>query len=272
MNSIETKSFKQVVKNEYKLIFIVLIMILFIPFLMSSLIISDILTFSNFSVIEKAMVVLGISKFNFTNIDVLAVLSVFTTLVCIPIIGILFARKLQGYRIKKCLLFLIKDIKRKRTWNYILKVYVPIFLITLFGGMLISNSVDQFAIKILESNLVLLVLILIALFSIFAVSLLDLLIIASIKYYSSNERIKNVIKNIPTRECNKVLILNFIQTSTIGFTAIMFFIFIIMLKPLTFISNLSTIIIVFMIVSMFYQFIFLYLKLNLYMNSASKIK
>lgn len=276
MTNQNKKSFKQALTSEFKLILFLSVAILLVPIILELIQISQINAFSALTGKEKVFAILGVSDFKHLSAHAMLMLNGLAGLIMIPTLPLITARYLNGEKLSTAIGSGLSDYGKPRTWNYILKVFLPALIvgIVMYGLMLaIPDSMVQSYITNLFSSLSLrivsLILFVIILTILSAIS--GILVITYVVYMRGSDRIKNTFKAISNREINKLLTFNFINISVVF---AMIYIILKAVGKMKFevaLHNIFTIIIVYIVVMMISQIIFTYLRIGLYVNISSSI-
>lgn len=277
MSKQNKKSIKQVIRGEYKIIGLFILIFLLFPLISEIALISDLNRFNSLSVLEKVGALLGLTDFTFTNVDILSLFSLVVTIVAVPLFAIIMARKLNGQRLLHAIRDGFKDLGTKRPWNYILKVYLPYIAVIAVVVIGVSFISDQTILNVV-SNLVqstalsVVVIILVAVLSVVVASISGTLFVAFVAYLRGAPRIKAVFNAIPSREINKLLVFNLVEVLTGILILGCFIVPALLMEPLNLIQSVVSMIIGLLVAIIIYQIVFLYLKFSIYMNIASKIE
>ncbi len=277
MSTQNKMSIKQVIRKEYKIIGLFSIIAILLPFISEAIFVTDLIRYNHLSFIEKFAVLLGRSDFAFTDVSLLALIGMIISTVCIPIFAVIMARKINGQRLLDSISEGLKDIGTGRFWQYVAKVYLPFFLIIFAATFSIRFIPETVVLNILgsllTSNIALVIAgLLLIIISILVTSIAGTIFVANTVYMRSECGVREAFKAIPSRETNKLIIFNAIE-SVVGVVILVGFIsYLLLQNPINFIASVISVTIGLVLMIMIYQLIFIYLRFSLYMNIGSKVE
>lgn len=191
MHTQEKRSFFEIATKEYKLIILIVLL-------------SGGLTSILFDVINAITYAMGLgySELIFHAIDILYTISKIIRFVVIPPI---VARVLSGQELKSSVKGGLNDLKKLRTWIYIILIVVPYFVVYRYGSMLIGDGFIQRAVDLGSkyptlTNLQIVQLGLCIIAFVVIMSITSLIFIAYIVYMRGTSKIKEVFKGVTNRE------------------------------------------------------------------------
>lgn len=274
MSSQNKKSINQVVKSEFKFLAF-FTAVLSLPWIISQVTaISDAVRFSNLGVIGMLQVLVGLGDFSFTNIQAILIFTVLISIGLIPLYANAMARRINGQETREAIDGGFADYKNKRTWNYALKVLLPVALI---GGLvygligLIPNSIFTSLLNSMISSIV--VTIIVALISIIISVLLatigSYITVGYIVYLRSDLEIKAAFQSIDSKIVNFLLGFNVISVlGTFGIS--LAFIAPLLFKTLNeVVASIMTYIIWLLIVLLVYNIVISFFRNAVYMSAAN---
>lgn len=270
-------SIKQVIKNEYKSIGFFALIVLLFPLISEGILLADLTRFNNLQPLQKLATLIGVGDFSFTNTQFLSYFTIIVTIIAVPLLALVMARKLNGQRLLHSIRDGFQDFGSKRSWNYILKVYLPYILVIVVLVVIMSlipaTTLLNLASSLMESTaLAIVVLILVLILSVVISSIAGVLFVGNVVYMRGAPRIKAVFKAIPNRETNKILIFNLVEILVLVVIIGCFAVPVMSMQPLSLLTKAVSIMIGFLIVIIIYQILFMYLRFSLYMNVASKVE
>ncbi|WOO87632.1 hypothetical protein RZE82_01435 [Mollicutes bacterium LVI A0039] len=273
MKNQNMKSFKQVVTQEYKVVLLYIFVILLVPIIAQVSMIDILSTINNATLEQKIAILYSATTLNTVNFDLLRNLGFIVNVLAVLFFAPVFARKLNGQRLLHSLRDAFKDIKSKRFWNYIIKVYVPIVVALIAISYLIEATASP-VMKIIVGSPILAIIfsILLIILLIIIATLMGVSFVANIAYLRGTNRIKDVLKSIPNRELVKLILFNSLVAIIVTAIVAGFVVPLLSISILELIASILSILIKFLIVFIIIQPIISYLRINLYLNIASKIK
>ncbi len=272
----QKKSIKQVIKGEYKLVLVLTALFALLPTIAAIISISDLISFNATSIMQKVAVLLGLGDSPFHDVSLLLLIHGVILIVLLPVIASVIARKLNGQRLLHSIRDGFKDVKQKRFWNYVVKVYIPAYVVMIIAGFILKLTISStqmataFAQIVLSTPLTIVVAIMVIIISSLVASIYGMIIIANIVYMRSDMRIKHSFQAIQTRDVNKYIIFNI---GTIVLLTIIFVIFFNVLTSLDLVDLIQSIInyiIAIEVIMLICQIVFTYLRVVLFVNIASK--
>lgn len=273
-------SFNQVVKGEKKFSLLITFAMSYTAILISCMFIYNLVAFKNAVPLEKLN---SLFKFMgayekgsgiFLTINLLIISQVIVMLLIVPIT----AKWLDGMRIKDAIKNGILELSNKYFWKYLLKIYLPFTIILGLGDVLfkkILSSLDaSFYLKLFESNLYLILFaIAIIVISILIATISNILFVGNICYLRGDKqtRILKVLKSIPNREINKLLIFNVISLVVGMLASLIIVIPLYTFDAMTFIKNIIDLLIALFAVIAITKTISVYVFSCLVINITSKV-
>lgn len=273
-------SFNQVVKGEKKFSLLITFAMSYTAILISCMFIYNLVAFNNAVPLEKFK---SLFKFIgayekgsgiFLTINLLIFSQIIVMLLIVPII----AKWLDGMRIKDAIKKGISELNSKYFWEYLLLIYIPFMIILGLGDVFFTNllsSLDaSFYLKLFESNLYLiLTAIAIMVIAVLIATISNILFVGNICYLRGDKqtRILKVLKSIPNREINKLLIFNVISLVVGMLASLIIVIPLYTFDVMTFIKNIIDLLIAFFAVIAITKTILVYVFSCLVINITSKV-
>lgn len=189
------RSFGEIAINEYKLIvFVVLV--------------SGGLAALLYQVIDIIDYATGIENIEVIY-QVIGSLDAISRIIKLVIIPPIIARALNGQRLKSSITGGLRDLKKLRTWKFIIGILVPYFMAYRFGSRLLGDSLIQKVVDLsvqypVLTNLQYLQMGLYMAIKVMAASISLLIVIVYIVYMRGTSKIEDVFKAVPT---SKIIIL-----------------------------------------------------------------
>lgn len=274
-------SFNQVVKDEKKFSLLITFAMSYAAIIIACILVYNLVAFNNASLLDKMyslfnfMSALNQGSSSFVFINLLLISQLIIILISMPII----AKWLDGMRIKKAIKNGILELKSKYFWKYILKIYIPFGLILGLGDILfnkIMSSLDaSFYAYVFESKLYMVLLVIIfAVIAILIATISNIIFVGNICYLRGEKdiRILKVLKSIPNREINKLLIFNAISL-VIGMLSLLIIVIpMYTFDAMTFVKNIIDLLIALFVVIAVTKTILVYVFSCLILNISSKVE
>lgn len=213
MSKQNKKSIKQAFATEYNLILLLVVVTTILPVMINVVLISNLYRLSNLGILDIVMNIIGYGTFQFIDVTGLIYISAIVSIVITPIIAVIIGQKIAGADLLQSIKSGCAKVKTKNFWNYILKVYVPFYVVIIIGIVILnvfSDSIIRITGKaLLDPNWIIVAIIGICLIlSIIISSVASIIFVANSVYITGSPRIKAAFKKILTREINKLVAFN----------------------------------------------------------------
>lgn len=272
----QQKSIKQVVKGEYKLVLLLTALFIFLPTIAAIISISDLIAFNSAPIMQKVAAVIGLGDSPFHDVSSILLIHGLLLIVLLPVCAATIARKLNGQRLLHSIRDGFKDAKQKRFWTYVLKVYLPYYVVLVISTIVLRQVVSSvqflnaFAEVLMSVPLTIVVMLMIIIIASLIASISGIVFIANIVYMRADMRIKHSFQAITTRDINKYVSFNII---TIVIFTVIFTIFFSKLMTLEIIELFQAIIgyiITVEVIILILQLLLTFIRIVLFVNIASR--
>lgn len=276
MSNHNNRNFKQIIKTEKITILIFTLITLSLPVLIELMVISDIVRFDSLKPLAKLGVIVGLVQFSVTNLNGLWWLMIIFSMISLPYLVIVGKNRLDGSNYITALYNGFTELTKNRTWNYILKIYLPIWVMEIAILLILifipDKLIVRISLQILSSQLAFMAVTVLSMVILMVIGIImNTLFVSFIIYLQSDGRIKEAISVVPQEDKTKILIFNFISSLTLAILNICFYLIITNMKPMTLISDAIPMTIAFLGLIIVHQIIFTSGRYVLLLNVASNV-